>query len=116
MYNNGGVKTLSALKSLTAEAWEKVKTQLTPGMVFPGKIRVIETTDAAVHKGGVSSGYQIKKSGSDATAQVLTNGGLPIFRSTEYVADENAADILVKHENVLTGVVAQQAQAAGTLN
>jgi len=115
-YNNGGVRKLSALKAMTAEAWDKVKNDLKPGMEFPGKIRVVETTDANLHKNGIGTGFQIKKAGSADDAEVLTSNGLPIYRRTEYVADENVADILVKHENVLTANVTTAPQAQGTLN
>ena len=116
-YNNGGVKKLSALKAMTAEAWEKVKNDLKPGMEFPGKIRVVETTDANLHKAGVGTGFQIKKAGSADDAETLVNNGLPIFRRTEYVSDENVADILVQHSNVIKATsVTTNPQAATTLN
>lgn len=111
-YNNGGVRKLSALKAMTAEAWDKVKNDLKPGMEFPGKIKVVETTDVELHKNGIGTGFQIKKAGSEDDAEVLTRNGLAIYRRTEYVSDANVSDELVQHENVIV----RKAAIAPTLN
>ena len=107
---NGGVKDNSALKAMTVEAFAKVKDVLVEGLQLPGKIATFETIDANIHKNGVGTGFSPKIAGDKGIQ--LTNGGLPIFRRTEYFQNENdprAIDTLVQHEQILSGVQKQTA-------
>jgi hypothetical protein len=90
MYNDGGLKKRSALRSLTESAWENVKHIMTPGAKFDGKIIVKESLEQ-------KPGYQLKKSGEDGVTCTL--GGMPIYRTTEFTTDLGAQDELIKHDN-----------------
>jgi hypothetical protein len=96
----GGVKTRSALKSFTAEAFQKAEKFLTEGRELGGSIVRKETTDVNIHKNGEKSGYTVKRAGEGENAPVCKANGLPIFQATEYVEVENAEDTLVQHTNV----------------
>jgi hypothetical protein len=94
------VKTRSALKTMLAEDFAKVKGVLTDGTSLPGRIRVIETIDAEEAK---KKGYKAKMAGSDANAQPCTIDGNQIFRGTEYDPSGELADELIQHNNVIVG-------------
>ena len=87
------VKTLSALKSILQDDYNKAKSILTEGTELPGKIIVRETTEAGL------PGYQAKMAGSGDNAVPCLFQGAQIYRTTEFTSNVNASDVLVAHDN-----------------
>jgi hypothetical protein len=89
------VKTRSALISMTAEDF--AKTSLKNGQPLNGKIvfteSVIKTGNAEPKRAGVDG-------------EILTSGGLPIYRYSKFTSDQNATDVLIAHENQLVAKAA----------
>lgn len=69
----------------------------------PARIRVIESTDPEVwanEEGEPKPGWSAKQAGADGV--MLTNNGKQIYRSTE-INFEGADDVLVAHEQIVSG-------------
>lgn len=85
------VKVISALKSISLEAYDKAKTFLTEGMEIGGKIIITESLTEGI-------GFKIKRaSGEDSPA--CTFNGKPIYRKTEYSDVEGETHTLIAHTN-----------------
>ncbi len=87
-------KKVSALKSMLEDDYNKAKDFLKQGTEMPGTIIAKETLDPSL------KGYQAKMAGSGDKAIACLSGTKPIFRTTEYVTDVNAEDVLIQHTNV----------------
>ena len=85
------VKVISALKSISLEAYEKAKTFLTEGMEIGGKIIITESLKEDV-------GFKIKYSNGENTPICMFNGK-PIYRKTEYSDAEDQTHTLISHTN-----------------
>lgn len=101
------VRTLSALKSITEEDYNKAKTFLTDGREMSGKIVVKESLEDL-------PGYQAKLAGKDGVA--CTFEGQQIYRATEFTSDMNAVDTLIKHDNVIEGSSVAKVDESQALN
>ena len=128
-YNTGGVKRgQSALISMTVEAWEKNKNLkdaegkllYSEGRKIPGRVRVIETTNAEEAK---IKGFKPKMAGSAENAQPCLLDGAQIFRGTVFVSQAEidrdnslAEDILVQHNNVIVGSNVKAGTGISSLN
>ena len=86
------ILTVSALRSITEEDFNKAKDFLTPGLELPGTIQRIESMVE-------EKGFTIKRAGSDENAPACTVGGKPIYQKTVYNPDANAQDVLIAHDN-----------------
>lgn len=86
------VITVSALRSITEEDFNKAKDFLTPGLELPGTIQRIESLVE-------EKGSTIKRAGSEEGAPACTVNGMPIYQKTVYNPDANAQDVLVAHDN-----------------
>lgn len=80
-------------------AWVK-SNNIKIGTEFAGKIIVKEQAGVPFYEG-----QQPKRAGADG--EVLHKDGMPIFRQTEFTMDMTAADVLVKHDNVLSAAARQ---------
>lgn len=87
------VTSISAFRTISAEDFMKAQEFLFEGATLDGQIIVKESTEASYE------GQLPKTAGEDG--EVLTISGMPIYRSTEYTADMNASDVLIKHDNIL---------------
>lgn len=85
------VKTISALKSMTEEDFNKVKHVLVDGASLPGRIRTIESLEAG-------PGFQAKMAGSGENALPCLKDGKQIYRKTELCVT-GEADELIAHTN-----------------
>lgn len=101
------VKIKSALKTISEDDYNKAKELLTAGTQLPGRVRIIETTDAELAK---KRGFKTKMAGSEVDAQPCLLGGAQIFRGTEYDASGNQEDILVQHDNEIVGSSVKKGQ------
>lgn len=70
------------------------------GTELPGKIVVKEQAGVPFYEG-----QEPKRAGADG--EVLHKDGMPIFRQTEFTMDMTAADVLIKHDNVLSAAARQ---------
>lgn len=113
----GNIKTVSTLKTFLAKAYDQAKSVLVAGTEMEGTIVRKETTDPEIHKNGEKSGYAVKRAGKGENAPICKVGNLPIYQSTEFSEDANAADTLIQHTNV-DEIKAYQAAlvAEGTIN
>lgn len=97
---NGGflnVKTRSAIipgKKVDLEAFVR-ENNLRAGTVIDGRILVKESTEPFYE------GQQPKTAGAEGA--VCTIGGQPIYRKAIFTTDENDQDVLIKHDNVVSG-------------
>lgn len=103
------VKVISALKSISLEAYEKAKTFLVPGMEMSGNIIVVETLTKEL-------GSQLKRAGNAENAPTCTFNGQPIYRRTEYVDDLSVVDTLIQHNNTAEIKAFQAATRTVALN
>ena len=103
---SGGVKRgQSALMPMSVAGWEKVKDLkdadgkplYRDGATAKGNVVVLETTEVGL------LGYKAKMAGSGANAQPCLLGGAQIYRKTEFDASCSKNDVLVVHDNVITG-------------
>ena len=85
------VKVISALKSMSLEAYEKAKTFLTEGMEIGGNIIITESLKEDV-------GFKVKRAGGE-NSPVCTFNGKPIYRKTEYSDVEGQTHTLISHTN-----------------
>lgn len=86
------VKVISALKSISLEAYEKAKTFLIEGMEIGGKIIITESLTEDV-------GFKVKRAGGDENSPICTFNGKPIYRKTEYSDVEGETHTLIAHTN-----------------
>lgn len=86
------IKSLSALRSIRVEDFEKAKDFLTPGLELPGTIQRLESMTE-------EKGFKVKRAGDDENAPVCTVNGKPIYQATVYNPDANAQDVLIAHDN-----------------
>jgi hypothetical protein len=86
------VKVISALKSISLEAYEKAKTFLIEGMEIGGKIIITESLTEDI-------GFKVKRAGGDENSPVCTFNGKPIYRKTEYSDVEGETHTLIAHTN-----------------
>jgi len=108
-YENGGVKRgNSALIPMTVEAWEKVQSHYREGMELPGNVRVVESLTQE------HNGFQPKLAGEGGVPCTL--GEKQIYRSTEFDATGKLEDVLIAHDNVITGSGASKVKSAEALN
>lgn len=104
------VKTISALRTISQDDYNKAKHLFVDGKSVKGRIRIIENTE-----GGL--GFQPKMAGSDKDALQCLTGGKQIFRKTEYDPSGELADELVPHDNgAEISAAAKAKQAAVSLN
>lgn len=85
------VKVLSALKSISLEAYEKAQNFLTEGMEIGGKIIITESLTEGI-------GFKIKRAGGE-DSPACTFNGKPIYRKTEYSDVEGETHTLIAHTN-----------------
>ena len=93
------VRTLSALKAISKEAFDA--SELQAGSEIEGKILIKESTTKNPFRANQAAKTQGKDGG------VLLFNGLPIYRETEFTTDLSAQDILVKHTAVAPVTVGQ---------
>jgi hypothetical protein len=86
------VKVLSALKSISLEAYEKAQKSLIEGMEIGGKIIITESLTEGI-------GFKIKRAGGDENSPACTFNGKPIYRKTEYSDVEGETHTLIAHTN-----------------
>lgn len=82
------VKVLSCLKSIAKDTF--LMSGISAGDVFPGKIRIVESTTPNPNR----AKQQPKRIGD----LILTHGGAPIYRETEYCVDATMADVRLAHD------------------
>ena len=86
------VKVLSALKSISLEAYEKAQKSLVEGMEIGGKIIITESLTEGI-------GFKVKRAGGDENSPICTFNGKPIYRKTEYSDVEGETHTLIAHTN-----------------
>lgn len=94
------VKTLSALKTISEDDYNKIANHLKAGTELPGRIRVVETTDVERAK---KEGFKPKMAGSGENAQPCLLDGAQIYRKTEYDSTGSLADEIIRHNNEIVG-------------
>lgn len=92
-------KTISALKPISKESYNKTKNFFSEGMELSGKIIRKETIDFPSEEVARASGYRIKKAGSSEDAPVCKVGNKPVYQTTEYTESIEETDLLVQHTN-----------------
>lgn len=100
------VKTKSALKSILASDFEKIKDVLVHGAILDGRVRTIESLTQ-------EKGMKPKMAGSDENALPCLQDGKQIYSRTE-LCTTGEADELVAHTNgaeISAAAKAKQAQA-----
>ena len=97
----GDVKTLSALKPMSLENYEKAKDFLTfyneetkevEGITIAGNIIITESLKEDI-------GFKVKRAGKSEDSPVCTFNGKPIYRKTEYSDVEGQTHTLIAHTN-----------------
>ena len=97
----GDVKSLSALKPMSLEAYKKAEDFLTfyneetkevEGITLDGNIIITESLKEDI-------GFKVKRAGSDENSPVCTFNGKPIYRKTEYSDVEGQTHSLIAHTN-----------------
>lgn len=95
------VKTISALKSMSLEAYEKAQNFLTfynekskevEGITLAGNIIITESLKEDV-------GFKVKRAGGDENSPVCMFNNKPIYRKTEYSDVEGETHTLIAHTN-----------------
>lgn len=91
----GGLSKRVAFKTLEKEVVEFIgEANFVDGMVYPqaGKIVILETTTPYVSSKGKTQSAKI----NPTTGEVITFGGEPVYRNSEFTADLNAVDVFLK--------------------
>lgn len=87
------VKTRSALKAISEDAFNAAKDILVEGAELKGKIVARESLVK-------EQGYTEKRAGQQENAPVCKLGNQPIYRTTVYTENMTDEDVLIQHDNV----------------